>query len=998
MISTQAPAAEILMPRSEDYTSMWWAEGFPGVVEGAPWVRCIQTGHYAMAMNTETMQITQLGPVAKGSDYQGFGLSHQLDWGDPSPAELKLSISANGKTYHCREGGKWSRFTGPRLVEAGRYFQRGDITDLTFTSDDGERLNAETRFETAAWPDRLGLILTARPGLQKIVAGDASFGKVGGGFGLDGENSFEIPHSPSIDPETFTLELWAFVPADYSGSKHDSPWLACKNRNESSDGNYGIIIQRGMPQARLNIGGGREGQFSVRPEGGRGLELDAWNHLAMSYDGDTLRLFLNGREAGSTKVGLKRKPGKHALVIGRREDNHGDGYHFRGVVDEIRMHERAISPQEIRQSYQRPGTPRPKITEWTFQADGQALDQLPRETWNEVAMQMQLSTAKGSLTLKDRRDLKSQGDWEQVALAFDPTTFEEQEPTHPLRVEASEMASGKAIEVEYDHAIGWHRLRLERIQPIAPPGVEGPSNDAIERIKLKLSNPEDHEETARLMFEKDRGGFQQRIGTAITGISAMLRDPEGNPIGVPVQLSKNWHNDPKGGVYAGAWFHGITQLRLPPKSTTELELTLCYGHWGGVPAASHAQLSLIGWGNNQLWHQSALGSWGESICYEPEQGQANCTITDVRPAMVRGNQESAKWKWTGNMGGGDFFRFFDPEGERIAHSAMKTTILRQGPCLSEVTYAGRIGQGITHASTVSLARTDDIVRGIYKVRLDVQKAADFSRFVVFQVGADTYNFTRERKMALGNEDGLIKEWDTQWGDGKDRGEPMVCPGETPWISLHERDGSLETKHDEGANRGIVIRSWKARLGGKETAPWIIERGLARGRGESSNINIVPPPGVTRLEPGDYVEAVFEHIVMPESAAEYYGPSKSLKSALESGANTWKMISREAKGNNRHLVMKTGSLKHIHPDLRIATEGNQAEFTLSGGIGYVPVTFTGLSSSDTGRLLVDGKALDQSVHGHDFWQCDFDTKTRSWSRTYNLPASAKTTQHIQFKPE
>ncbi len=141
----------------------------------------------------------------------------------------------------------------------------------------------------------------------------------------------------------------------------------------------------------------------------------------------------------------------------------------------------------------------------------------------------------------------------------------------------------------------------------------------------------------------------------------MLRDADGNPTGIPVQLSKNWHTKPEGGVYSGTWFHGFSQVRLPAGATVELELTLSYGHWGGVPAASHAQLSLIGWGSNQHWSQSAIGAWGESICYEPEQQQANCTITDVRPVMVTVGKDGPQWRWTGNVGGGDFFRCFDPE-------------------------------------------------------------------------------------------------------------------------------------------------------------------------------------------------------------------------------------------------------------------------------------------------------------------------------------------------
>ena len=79
------------------------------------------------------------------------------------------------------------------------------------------------------------------------------------------------------------------------------------------------------------------------------LQIEAWNHLAMSYDGDTLRLYVNGEPSGERKIGRKRVPGRDGLAFGRRQDNCGDGYHFRGVVDEIRLYDRALTAAEIRE-------------------------------------------------------------------------------------------------------------------------------------------------------------------------------------------------------------------------------------------------------------------------------------------------------------------------------------------------------------------------------------------------------------------------------------------------------------------------------------------------------------------------------------------------------------------------------------------------------------------------------------------------------------------------
>ena len=67
--------------------------------------------------------------------------------------------------------------------------------------------------------------------------------------------------------------------------------------------------------------------------------------------------------------------------------------------------------------------------------------------------------------------------------------------------------------------------------------------------------------------------------------------PDGSPSGLPVQISKNWH---EGG--AKSWLSVSTVCTVAPNSTAALTLRVAFAHWGGLPSVSHAQLSLIGWG------------------------------------------------------------------------------------------------------------------------------------------------------------------------------------------------------------------------------------------------------------------------------------------------------------------------------------------------------------------------------------------------------------------
>ena len=755
---------------------MWWRDGFPTRVANAPWLRRVQTGHYAFELHTETLAITHLSPLING----------QAPWKNLAPAKLVLEFTVDGKVYRCQSGGKWTRQSGPRLIESGRYVQRADVTDLTFVSKEGSTLPFEALFETIAWPSQLGLILHAKP---------------------------------------------------------------------------------------------KSDQAAPLP----------WKTLSLKI---------------------------------------------------------------------------------VLQQDG--------KRWQQ------------SKTFKNNPE-DPISEWDQVSLTLEPKTGSKVPPKSAITV-AAKSASDEAYRVSYEAPLIRHRINLDPIRRKRPTK----SNDALERVSLTLTNPTDTSQPARLCFEKTGFGFEAFLGSPITGVSAILCDEQGNPSGFPVQLSKNWHKSEENPVYSGTWFHGSTLVHLPPNSVTKLQLIIVCGHWGGLPAASHAQLSLIGWGSNQLWEQSALGSWGESICYEPDQAQAQTIITDVRPMMVTDDPERL-WKWTANVGGGDFYRLFDKEGNRVPPRSMKATHHRTGPCLTEVTYHGALGSGIEHSTTVSLARTNDLVRATYRLQMKVSKDTDFSRLVLFQVGSDTYNTTREKKFAAGNNKTLLKEWSATWGDNEYRTPPLKLVGSNPWVSLHEGTIIGQEGKEPGANRGFVIREWKAKLGGKAARPWIRERGIERHKRESSIIDLLPPPEVTSLQPGDYLEATIEHLVIPKAKKDYYGPNKELQEALAQSGNTWQMVAREAKENSRKLKIEKGTLKQRFPDVRIASENNQAAFTLSQGLAFVPVTFTNLTSYKGYQLKIDGKVWQQTANKNDYWQSDYDPKTKTWSQTYNLPFAPKATTRIEFGP-
>ena len=538
-----------------------------------------------------------------------------------------------------------------------------------------------------------------------------------------------------------------------------------------------------------------------------------------------------------------------------------------------------------------------------------------------------------------------------------------------VHAEAQLVASGETVAAAFDPAHGWLRFDMPN------------ANDDPYRMRLRLTNPSGREQAARLLLAQDRGVRH------IVGLTPMLRDAQGHPTGILVQLSKNWHSRRgRRTLYDGAWFHGFSMLRLPPRSTLDLELTIAYARWGGVPAASHAQLCLIGWGHNQLWNQVAIGSWGEHFCYEPDGGQQRCMIDDVRPLMVWGmNAKKRKWTWTNNVGGGDFLVYVDANGRYQHLKQMRTHYQAHGPNLTDVTYAGVSADGhIAARIQVSTPRCDDVARAWHRCRYDVREPTPFRRLAFYQLGSDNYLWHKFGKIARGNEHGVLEEWTPRRGGLRYDRQGIPCPGAVPWFSLHEAE-NRDTKGGAWANRGLILRSWKARLGGKDAPPFA---SVFRVRYPSANIELSPPPGIRELLPGDFVEAEIEFVVVPMAASDYYGPNQNLAAALKAGANTWKPVHRLAVGNQLKIKTRRGTLLHNYP-IVIRVDGEQtADFEVTGGIGYVPITFVALARYRGCQLWQDagtGPALvDQAVLGNDFWQTGHDPATRTWRTTYNVP--------------
>ena len=78
---------------------------------------------------------------------------------------------------------------------------------------------------------------------------------------------------------------------------------------------------------------------------GGNLSLNEWTHLAFTYDGVTLRIFKDGSQSAQFAVTGDVVASSLATVIGNVNDS--DNRHWNGLIDDVRIYNRALSASEI---------------------------------------------------------------------------------------------------------------------------------------------------------------------------------------------------------------------------------------------------------------------------------------------------------------------------------------------------------------------------------------------------------------------------------------------------------------------------------------------------------------------------------------------------------------------------------------------------------------------------------------------------------------------------
>jgi hypothetical protein len=162
-----------------------------------------------------------------------------------------------------------------------------------------------------------------------------SSGRFGSALSFNGTSSWvTVTDSAVLDlKQSVTLEAWVYP-------KSSTGWQAAVIKEQTGGLSYALYgnSDPGTPVGTIHT------TNDVNLYGGSGLPLNTWSHLAVTYNGSVLKLYVNGTLVNSQSVSGQMPVSTNVLRIG------GDsvwGEYFNGLIDEVRVYNRALSAAQI---------------------------------------------------------------------------------------------------------------------------------------------------------------------------------------------------------------------------------------------------------------------------------------------------------------------------------------------------------------------------------------------------------------------------------------------------------------------------------------------------------------------------------------------------------------------------------------------------------------------------------------------------------------------------
>ena len=170
------------------------------------------------------------------------------------------------------------------------------------------------------------------------------FGNSNSAYSFDGNDQIDVPDSPSLTMgvDQFTISAWA----QFSTFGADGGYYLMGHSNGPGNTSKWIfwLSNSGISLVLSSSGGGWIGIGSFP------FEIGQWYHVAVQRKGSLLTAFVNGTPIGSATTSVPTPDLSTPFRMGTAELDRPNRF-VRGLIDEVRLYDRALSNVELTELY-----------------------------------------------------------------------------------------------------------------------------------------------------------------------------------------------------------------------------------------------------------------------------------------------------------------------------------------------------------------------------------------------------------------------------------------------------------------------------------------------------------------------------------------------------------------------------------------------------------------------------------------------------------------------
>jgi hypothetical protein len=159
------------------------------------------------------------------------------------------------------------------------------------------------------------------------------------------EDRVELGKQPQFKLEgALTLEAWIYPRA------YLSKWtgiISCIYDTGQAESGYGLLLD-GKTGIQMGLTPSSTNRIIYLSSKAHSLQLNQWQHIAGTFDGEQMRVYVDGVLRASKQVaspGICHQP-ENDLLIGMYRDNN-QTYGFQGMITEVRLWNVARSPAQL---------------------------------------------------------------------------------------------------------------------------------------------------------------------------------------------------------------------------------------------------------------------------------------------------------------------------------------------------------------------------------------------------------------------------------------------------------------------------------------------------------------------------------------------------------------------------------------------------------------------------------------------------------------------------